>query len=61
VLLLPFFFLVTIQNGPLVDKLKVSGSEEEGAERIITKGKKKKIFKEEEERKRAKITVMVAI
>lgn len=24
-LLLPFFFLVTIQNGPLLDKLKVSG------------------------------------
>jgi hypothetical protein len=58
------FSSVTIQNGPLVDKLKVSGSEyKRRAPENVTKaaGRKKRKKKETRERKGAKITVMVAI
>ena len=51
------FSSVTIQNGPLVDKLKVSRSEEED----ITKSEREKERIRKELEKRAKITVMVAI
>lgn len=58
------FSSVTIQNGPLVDKLKVSGSEyKRRAPENVTKaaGRKKRKKIETRERKGAKITVMVAI
>ena len=42
------FSLVTIQNGPLVDKLKVSGSEYKRRARRIAKARRKETKKEKE-------------